>query len=63
MDKIRKIDYVIFFVLTLLFFSFQLMAPLTIGAVIGVTLFSLISAAFCGTVTNLISLLFDRRKT
>lgn len=49
----RKLDYIIFYILIILFFVVQLITP-TIKGIIAIFLISIIPSLILGTITNLI---------
>ncbi|MBE3100728.1 MAG: hypothetical protein IMZ47_00415 [Firmicutes bacterium] len=52
--EIRKSDYVIVFLLSVVFYGIQIMAPIKTVNIAGLFMSSLITAAIIGTITNFI---------
>ena len=50
--KFRKIDYFIFYILTLIMYTSSLMAPVKVQAVLALVVFSILPAVLLGTITN-----------
>lgn len=52
--KIRKLDYILAFLVIFIFYGIQLMAPINVGDVIALFIASSFPAAIIGTISNLI---------
>lgn len=52
--EIRKLDYIIVFLISVVFYGIQIMAPIKTANIVGLFMSSLITAAILGTITNFI---------
>jgi len=58
--KIKKIDYIIFYVIALIFFTWNIMAPAKLQVVISCLIIALIPSVVLGTITNLVRMCFKK---
>lgn len=58
--KIKKLDYIIFYVITLMFFVWNIAVPAEPQVFIVCLIIALIPSLILGTITNLIRLIFKK---
>ncbi|MGG1573217.1 hypothetical protein [Fictibacillus sp. NRS-1165] len=54
----KKVDYIVFFLLSFVLFTMNVFGPMTAGLIISVIVTSLVTSLVLGTITNIIRKLF-----
>jgi len=58
--KIKKLDYIIFYVIALMFFVWNIVVPAKPQVFISCLIIALIPSLILGTITNLVRLIFKK---